>query len=140
MKDKIQTEELELSVFASGEKKPGLFLLPESSGPGDLDFIINKIKTLKVNQKMAEKFALAINLTYLEEEGGEGNVCMANSDEVLPEFREICTANDLRKYVISRLRSAEISEQTKDSSAAEIKIPIPQDATVFWKAVEVSER
>tara|TARA_B100000408_G_scaffold111340_1_gene88217 strand:+ start:44 stop:469 length:426 start_codon:yes stop_codon:yes gene_type:complete len=117
------------------ENNSGLFLLSEFEKLRHTLDILNLIDRLKINPEIGEKIALRLGLTFLEMEERGDNLCMANSKEVLPEFREICTDKDLRSYVFSILRSSDF-EKIKTNALIKIKIPFPDNSKSFWALVE----
>ncbi len=123
-------------IFQSGEENnSGLFLLPKCAKLNYTVAFLEVIVRLRINPEIGEKIAVGLGLTYLDKEKGGGNLCMANNEEVLPEFREICTDKDLRSYVSSILRSSDF-EKIKNYGTTKIKIPFPDNSKTFWALVE----
>lgn len=123
-------------IFQSGEENnSGLFLLPNYAKSGYATGFLEMIGRLRINPVIGEKIAVGIGLTYLDEEEIAGNLCMAHIEEVLPEFREICTNKDIRSYVSSILRTSDF-EKIKNSGITKIKISFPENSKTFWTLVE----
>lgn len=136
MKRKKCNPEAGFCIFQSGEENnSGLFLLPNcAKSVNETDFL-EMIGRLRINPVIGEKIAISLDLTYLDDEEIEGNLCMANIEEVLPEFREICTNKDIRNYVSSILRTSDF-EKIKNYGTTRIKIPFPENSKTFWTFVE----
>lgn len=66
---------------------------------------------------------------------------MAESSEVIPQFREICTGRDLLNYVIAIINSDENLEELKDrENINSIRIAFPKDTIEFWEQVEAGSK
>ena len=136
MKRNEAKKESDFFIFqVEEENNSGLFLLTEFEKLNHTAAILELIDRLKINPEIGEKIAFGLGLTYLEKKERGDNLCMANSEEVLPEFREICTDKDLRSYVSSILRSSDF-EKIKTNALIKIKIPFPDNSKSFWALVE----
>lgn len=90
---------------------------------------------------LAQKIANQIGLTFISERDQSENVCMAESSEVLPAFREICTGTDILNYILAVLNSEESSEMLKNQEKLNsFRITLEKDAEEFWKQVEMGRR
>ena len=133
--DKSKTES-QFRLFHHNQSEPGLFLLTSTAAVLlDRKSFYNYIDVLQINMKMAEKIAKRLNLTYLVDTENTGNLCMANTEEVLTEFRDICRAQDLRRYVIAMIRSSEGCEQFNRLALIDTKIAFPESIQKFWEVV-----
>jgi hypothetical protein len=78
---------------------------------------------------LAQKISNDLNLTFIEEEEPEGNVCFANSDELRPEFKEFFTSADLSNYEYA------VSHSEKKYKEILVYESILKDRLIFWKLV-----
>lgn len=92
-------------------------------------------KFISLNFETLQYIANCCGLLFLEDQA-TGNVCFAHSQELRPEFKQSCTAIDILDFTYAIMHS---SFYNKDSKIEEVKIPIPQDAAVFWKLVQIGK-
>lgn len=74
-----------------------------------------------------------IGLLFLNEEE-TGNVCFSNNADLRPEFRQSFRIVDLLDFSFAILYSSIYDESVKNEMQ---KIPIPCDADLFWKIVQI---
>jgi len=87
-----------------------------------------------------DQIAKTIGLTFITKKDPEGNVCLANSPEVRPEFRETFTLLDLQDYFIAILHSKIARENNQEFLNIDFsQISIPTDTVEFWKFVELGK-
>lgn len=96
-----------------------LYLNPDSEGEDSL------------NMRVIHKFEKQTGLVFLSGEEEKGNVCMANSREVLPAFRTSFSLGDLLNYTKGILVSQIFLIRQEDSS--QNLFPYPQDSDFFWE-------
>ncbi|KAF2516427.1 hypothetical protein [Flavobacterium foetidum] len=89
--------------------------------------IENLIENQKLNPEIISKIEKALNLIYIKEENT--NVCLANSDEVRPEFRQSFKTLDLLDYINAFARSALYKELHQ--------IIMGRETAVFWKIAKM---
>ncbi|TDD98684.1 type ISP restriction/modification enzyme [Flavobacterium cellulosilyticum] len=91
--------------------------------------------------EITNKIAKQLGLTFVPEKEAEGNVCMANSNEVRPEFREIFSTIDLLDYIYAALHSPTNQEKNKEIANSDyIKISFPKDTKTFWESVALGSK
>ncbi len=76
-------------------------------------------------------------LGLILDRGSRHNVCFANHEEVLPEFRTAFTENELLEYIFAFHPGAESG--TKGECERLIR-PYPADPDMFWKQVELGRK
>lgn len=54
-----------------------------------------------LNPEIIKLFTASLGLTFASQKEHEGNVCLANSHEVRPEFKETFTSKNLFDYILS---------------------------------------
>lgn len=92
----------------------------------------------KFNPEIIKKIESNLGLSFTDEKTNEGNVCLANSHEVRPEFKETFTSIDLQDYIYSILQSETNSKNNKAFSEKNPPIiPISRDNVKFWKLVQL---
>lgn len=68
----------------------------------------------------------------------EGNVCLIESDEVRPEFREVFTSADVGNYLSAVFGESFNIEVSKENF--HLNFPYPTNAESFWMLVELGKR
>lgn len=106
-------------LFGTGCIFP-LYLYPETSDQQTTDNQQPK-RIPNLNPKILLDIEKRLNLTFLPEKE-EGNVCMANSAEVRPDFRTTFTPLDLLDYIYAVLHSPAYREKYKEF----LKIDFPR--------------
>lgn len=88
-----------------------------------------------LNSETFQFIANCCGLMFIDEKE-TGNVCFAHSQELRPEFKQSFTAIDVLDLSYAILHS---SFYRKDLKITELKNPIPQEAAVFWKLVQIGK-
>jgi len=95
-------------------------------------------RTPNLDPKIIQQIEKSLGLTFVPEKEAEGNVCMANSEEVRDDFKTTFAPIDLLDYIYAVLHSPEYREKYKEFLKIDFpRIPYPQDAENFWKLVEL---
>jgi len=95
-------------------------------------------RTPNLDPEIIQQIEKALGLTFVHEKEAEGNVCMANSDEVRDDFKTTFAPIDLLDYIYAVLHSPEYREKYKEFLKIDFpRVPYPQDSEVFWKLVEL---
>jgi predicted helicase len=117
-----------------------LYLYPESSGQMSLGS--NETRTPNLNLEIVDQIAKGLGLSFVPEafdsaqadRGGE--VCYAESGEVMPEYRQSFAPIDLLDYIYAVLHSPTYRETYKEFLKIDFpRVPYPTDADTFWKLV-----
>ncbi|UQD55975.1 type ISP restriction/modification enzyme [Flavobacterium sp. K5-23] len=145
--------------FISNKTKEGcqvfpLYLYPETNGKQqslsgfetltaiDVDKqneIAARIPNL--NPEIVNKIAKKLGLAFVAEKEVYGNVCMANNDEVIPDFRDNFAPIDILDYIYAVLHSPTYREKYKEFLKIDFpKIPFPKDTKTFWELVELGSQ
>ncbi|WP_026966184.1 type ISP restriction/modification enzyme [Algoriphagus terrigena] len=133
--------------FISNRTKEGgvvfpLYLYPESSGQLSLGSAATR--TPNLNLEIVDQIAKGLGLTFVPEpfdsaqgkKGGE--VCFAESGEVMPAYRQTFAPIDLLDYIYAVLHSPSYRETYKEFLKIDFpRVPYPTDAGQFWKLVEL---
>lgn|GEM_PF-892253 len=88
-----------------------------------------------------KRVSTALGLVYLSESESSGNVCMANSGEVRPEYRQAFSPRDLLDYSYAVHHSKAYRDKYQGIPKA-VFSPIhpPGDVASFWKLVALGSR
>ena len=98
-------------------------------------------KDMSSNSEIINQIAKQLDLVFVSEKEPEGNVCLANNDEVRPEFRQIFTPIDILDYIYAVLHSPTYREKYKEFLNMDFpKIPYPKDSKTFWELVELGSQ
>ena len=87
--------------------------------------------------ELAEKISEKLGLTFINEEESSGNVCLANSDELRPEFKETFTLSDMLYYELAILNPLNIEDKNKSLLALDL---VPKDRNSFWDLVSLGKK
>ena len=124
-----------------------LYLYPETNGQQQtlsgfktLTALNEPTEVLKripnLNPEIVDKIAKKLGLAFVPEKEPEGNVCMANSDEVRPEYKQNFAPIDILDYIYAVLHSPTYREKYKEFLKIDFpKIPFPKDSKTFWDLV-----
>lgn len=82
--------------------------------------------------------ALKTHLNFILPKDPEGNVCMANSKEVRPEFRQNFSAVDILDYLFALSHSSKFKTAEKDY--LEIHFAAPKNAEMFWDLAQLGSK
>lgn len=94
--------------------------------------------SLLLNPKVVEQLTSGLGLLFITEKEKEGNVCLANSGELRPEFKQAFTTVELLAYHYALLHSLRYREANKALfSDTDIRILMPPNADFFWKLVQI---
>lgn len=119
--------------FGAGNAFP-LYLYPESSG--QLNLGSSETRTPNLNLEIVDQIATGLGLTFVPEKGEEGEVCFAESDEVMPEYRQTFAPIDLLDYIYAVLHSPSYRETYKEFLKIDFpRVPYPTDVEEFWRLV-----
>lgn len=111
-----------------------LYLYPESSG--QLSLGSAETRTPNLNMEIVDQIAKGMGLTFVPEKGEAGEVCFAESGEVMPEYRQTFAPIDLLDYIYAVLHSPSYRETYKEFLKIDFpRVPYPTDAEAFWKLV-----
>jgi predicted helicase len=116
-----------------------LYLYPETDGQLSTDQTATRIPNLNI--EIVNKIAKQLGLTFVPEKELKGNVCMANNDEVRPEFRQTLAPIDMLDYIYAVLHSPTYREKYKEFLKIDFpKIPYPKDSKTFWESVSLGSQ
>lgn len=88
--------------------------------------------------QVVEDISRHLELIFVPENVSGGNVCLANAEEVRPEYRTTFSFFDLLNYFYAVLHLPEYREKYKEFSKVEFPwIPYPKEAVAFWRLVEL---
>jgi predicted helicase len=111
-----------------------LYLYSNTNGQQTIDQ--TEERTPNLNQEIVNKIAKQLGLSFVPEKEPVGNVCMANSNEVLPEYRRKFAPIDILDYIYAVLHSPTYREKYKEFLKIDFpKIPYPRDSKIFWELV-----
>jgi predicted helicase len=111
-----------------------LYLYTESSG--QLSLGSAETRTPNLNLEIVDQIAKGLGLTFTSEKRKEGEVCFAESGEVMPEYRQTFAPIDLLDYIYAMLHSPTYRETYKEFLKIDFpRVPYPTDAEAFWKLV-----
>jgi predicted helicase len=111
-----------------------LYLYPESSG--QLSLGSAETRTPNLNMEIVDQIVTGLGLTFSSEKVEEGEVCFAESGEVMPEYRQTFAPIDLLDYIYAVLHSPTYRETYKEFLKIDFpRVPYPTDAAQFWKLV-----
>ena len=116
-----------------------LYLYPKNNGQLSIEQTLTRAPNL--NLEIVTQIAKQLGLTFVPEKEPEGNVCMANSDEVRPEFRQNFAPIDILDYIYAVLHSPTYREKYKEFLKIDFpKIPYPKDFKTFWELVKLGSQ
>ena len=116
-----------------------LYLYPETNGQLSTEQTATRIPNL--NTEIVTKIAKQLGLAFVPEKELEGNVCMANNDEIRPEFRQTLAPIDVLDYIYAVLHSPTYREKYKEFLKIDFpKIPYPKDSKTFWELVALGSQ
>ena len=116
-----------------------LYLYPETNG--QLSTGGTQERTPNLNQEIVTQIAKQLGLAFVPEKEPEGNVCMANNDEVRAEYKQTFAPIDILDYIYAVLHSPTYREKYKEFLKIDFpKIPYPKDATTFWSLVALGKQ
>jgi predicted helicase len=110
---KLMIDKSAISTLDNGFVFP-LYLYPEANGQLSTEQITTppfghpskgEFRIPNLNLEIVNKIAKQLGLTFVPEKELEGNVCMANNDEVRPEFRQTLAPIDVLDYIYAVLHS-----------------------------------
>ena len=87
--------------------------------------------------ELVEKISNELGLTFMTENEQRGNVCLADSAELRPEFKETFTSTDVLHFKYAVLKSTTNQEENNDFS---ILNSVPKDRRIFWELVELGNK
>ena len=95
-------------------------------------------RTPNLNPEILSKIEESLQLTFVPEKETDGNVCMANSEEVRDDFKTTFAPIDLLDYIYAVLHSPEYREKYKEFLKIDFpRVPYPQDSEKFWQLVKL---
>ena len=98
-------------------------------------------RTPNLNLEIVNQIAKQLDLAFVPEKESEGNVCMANSDEVRPEYKQNFAPIDILDYIYAVLHSPAYREKYKEFLKIDFpKIPYPKEAKTFWELVALGSQ
>jgi predicted helicase len=116
-----------------------LYLYPAANG--QLSTELNAERTPNLNLEIVTQIAKQLGLAFVAEKEPEGNVCMANNDEVRPEFKQTFAPIDILDYIYAVLHSPAYREKYKEFLKIDFpKIPYPKDSKTFWDLVALGSQ
>ena len=88
----------------------------------------------------SDQIAKGLGLTFVSEPAAQGDrggeVCFAESEEVMPAYRQTFAPIDLLDYIYAVLHSPTYRETYKEFLKIDFpRVPYPTDAEAFWKMV-----
>ncbi len=87
--------------------------------------------------EIVSRMAACIHLRYKEQTDAVGNVCMIDSDEVRPEFKDSFTFEDIVNYLYGSFHLALHNQKTEKEFLADF--PYPENSEAFWRLVKSGE-
>ncbi len=127
------------SGMQGAESIAPLYLYPETNGQLSTEQTATRIPNL--NPEIVNKIAKQLGLAFVPEKELEGNVCMANNDEIRPEFRQTLAPIDMLDYIYAVLHSPTYREKYKEFLKIDFpKIPYPKDSKTFWELVALGSQ
>lgn len=112
-----------------------LYLYPETSEQQTTNQEPQRKPNL--NMEIVAEIEKSLGLSFVPEQE-EGNVCMANNEEVRPEFRSVFAPIDLLDYIYAVLHSPAYREKYKEFLKIDFpRVPYPKDADKFWELVKI---
>ncbi|MFH6959547.1 type ISP restriction/modification enzyme [Flavobacterium aquidurense] len=125
-------------LFGTGCAFP-LYLYPETNGQLSTEQTATRIPNL--NPEIVAKIAKQLGLSFVPEKEAEGTVCMANNDEVRPEFRQNFAPIDILDYIYAVLHSPTYREKYKEFLKIDFpRVPYPKDSKTFWELVALGSQ
>nr|WP_315196596.1 type ISP restriction/modification enzyme [uncultured Flavobacterium sp.] len=92
----------------------------------------------KFNPEIIKLFTDSLGLTFINQKEQEGNVCLANSQELRPEYKETFTSKDLLDYLYAISHSSTYREKNIENLKIDSQnIPVQTDKIKFWKLVQL---
>ena len=124
-------------------------LYPDPESFGQLGLGSGSTHTPNLNMEIVDQIAKGLGLTFVPkpfnsqptgQAGAQGDrggeVCFAESDEVMPAYRQTFAPLDLLDYIYAVLHSPSYRETYKECLKIDFpRVPHPTDAEVFWKLV-----
>lgn len=115
-----------------------LYLYPPVSSQTTIDQIK---RTPNLNLGIVQEIATLLGLSFVPEKETEGNVCMADSEEVRPEYRQTFAPIDILDYIYAVLHSPTYRETYKEFLKIDFpRVPYPKDAQTFWALVALGSQ
>ena len=107
---------------------------------GELGSGSTKTPPLTLNMEIVNQIAKGLGLTFVPEPAAQGDrggeVCFAESSEVMPAYRQTFAPIDLLDYIYAVLHSPTYRETYKEFLKIDFpRVPYPTDAATFWKLV-----
>lgn len=99
--------------------------------PDKRTYTKEELFALRMHKNFIADIASRLNLPYTECDESEGNLCLANSTEVQPEYRSTFGKTDILYYCYALLPDEVINIEMDELS-------LPEDAPAFWRLVEAS--
>lgn len=87
----------------------------------------------ELNPSVIDSFERSVGLRLDTEGTAQGNLCMANREEVRPEFRTVFRFQELLEYIFALLPTSE------DKSPVNRVLMYPTDAEKFWQLVQLGQ-
>ncbi|SMD45994.1 hypothetical protein SAMN00777080_4668 [Aquiflexum balticum DSM 16537] len=113
-----------------------LYLYPESSN--QLEIGNSPSRKPNLNMEIVQEIANGLEIGFVPEKTEEGNVCLAESEDVRPEYRQHFAPVDLLDYIYAVLHSPSYREKYKEFLKIDFpRVPYPKDTEVFWKLVSL---
>ena len=79
-----------------------------------------------------------IGMIFIPQEESGGNVCLANSEEVRPEYRTTFSSVDLLNYFYALIHSRSYSTKFKEALKEDLSgLPYPKGAEDFWRLAKI---
>lgn len=120
-------------LFGSGYIFP-LYLYPESSY--QLEIGDSPSRKPNLNMDIVQEIANGLGIEFVPEKAEEGNVCLAESKDVRPEYKQNFAPIDLLDYIYAVLHSPSYRKKYKEFLKIDFpRVPYPKDTEIFWKLV-----
>ncbi len=115
-----------------------LYLYPETIAQTTIDQIE---RTPNLNPAIVQEIATRLGLSFVPEKETGGNVCLADSEEVRPEYRQTFAPIDILDYIYAVLHSPTYRETYKEFLKIDFpRVPYPKDAQTFWALVALGSQ
>lgn len=123
-----------LSSLQKGSVIPP-YLYFEETGAQSTNHKVQKTPP-RIDPELIRQMEKFLGLTFVAEKEALGNVCMANSGEVRPEFKQSFTPRDVQDYINGVLHSPKYRGKYKEFLKMDFpSVPFPAEVVEFWKLV-----
>lgn len=102
---------------------------------------INVLHQQELGEEVVRNIASSTKLVFSDGDAAQNNLCLANDREVRPEYRTSFNKMDVIDYIIAFLPDPADSKETKEQGDSHfLEVPLPENAALFWEAVQRGRR